>query len=458
VFKTKKTVIGIMSALQVMGGPPSQAMMQRGMFKMTPPWLFVEQLKKDFIVQKVNMQTDKISDDIDLLLLVHPAGISDKAQFAIDQYLLKGGKMVAFVDPLSFVAQTMSKGDKTLVGKRSSSLPKLFKAWNVEYNPSDVVADSIFARRMRTQTQEANFLAVLDMTKRAFNKDDVVTSQIESLMYVFGGSFSGIPPEGLKKEVLLHSTKDSCPIPTQAAINPEMSFKAFTADDEKYELAIKLTGSFKTAFPDGLPSKKSDDKKAKEKKPEFLTKSVKPGAVVLIGDSDMLFDEFCVQRQNILGQQILIKLNDNLNLVQNLADALGGDSDMISIRCRPAVKRPFERVKNLVSEAEKKFKSKIMELKRQLSKTQRKLNDLQKRKSASQQMILSPEQKKEIKKFKKEQIQVRKELKNLQKQFRSDLDRLENELKWLNIALMPLLVGIFGIIFGLIRKLKSGVK
>ena len=458
VFKTNKTVIGIMSALQVMGGPPSQAMMQRGMFKMTPAWLFVNQLKKDFIVRKVNMQTDEINDEIDLLLLVHPAGISDKAQYAIDQYLLNGGKMVAFVDPISFVTQTMSKGDKTLKGKTSSSLPKLFEAWNVKYDVSRVVADAIFARRMRTQTKEANFLSVLDMTKRAFNKDDVVTSQIESLMYVFGGSFSGTPPAGLKKEVLVHTTKESCSIPARAAINPEMSFKEFTADDQKYELAIKLTGTFKTAFPDGDPSGKKDDKKKAEKSSVSLKVGLKPAAVVLICDSDMLFDEFCVQRQKVLGQQIMIKLNDNLNFVHNLADALGGDSDMISIRCRPTVKRPFEKVQKIVADAEKKFKSKIMELKRKLDKTQRKLRNLQKRKTASQQMILSAEQKQEIKKFKQEQIQVRKELRNLQKQFRGDLDRLENQLKWLNIALMPLLVALFGIMFGIVRKMKSGVK
>jgi uncharacterized protein YydD (DUF2326 family) len=137
---------------------------------------------------------------------------------------------------------------------------------------------------------------------------------------------------------------------------------------------------------------------------------------------------------------------------------MGGDSDMISIRCRPTVQRPFERVKKLVADAEKRFKSKIMELKRQLDKTQAKLNELQKRKSASQQMILSPEQKRELKKFKKEQIQVRKELRDLQKQFRSDLDSLENELKWINILLMPLFVAVFGIFFGIIRKVKSGVK
>jgi ABC-type uncharacterized transport system involved in gliding motility auxiliary subunit len=368
------------------------------------------------------------------------------------------------VDPMSFVAKTMAKGDRALMGKDSSSLPRLFEAWNVQYDENRVVADAVFARRMRTQTKEANFLAVLDMTKIGFDQKDVVTSQLDSLMYVFGGAFSGTPPDGLKKEVLLHTTKDSGTISKMVAANPELSFKDFTADDEVYDLAIKLTGTFKTAFPDGDPSakndkdEKKDGKSDKPKKPESLKKSVKPGAVVLVADSDMLFDEFCVQRQKLLGQEILIKLNDNLNLVQNLADAMGGDSDMISIRCRPTVQRPFERVKKLVADAEKKFKSKIMELKRQLDKTQAKLNELQKRKSASQQMILSPEQKRELKKFKKEQIQVRKELRELQKQFRSDLDSLENELKWFNIVLMPFCVAMFGIFFGIVRKVKSGVK
>ena len=389
VFKTKKTVIGIMSALKVMGGPPSREMMQRGMFKMTPAWLFVNQLKKDYIVRNINMLVDKIDDEIDLLLLVHPAGISEKTQFAIDQYLLKGGKIVAFVDPMSFVARTMAKGDRSLMNKGSSSLPKLFEAWNIQYDDTRVVADAIFARRMRTQTKEANFLAVLDMTKRGFDKDDVVTAQLDSLMYVFGGAFSGTPPDGVIKEVLLHSTKDSGAISKQVAANPELSFKDFSADDESYDLAVKLTGTFKTAFPAGDPSAKKGGKV--NKKPSYLKKSVNPGAVVLVGDSDMLFDEFCVQRRKLLGQEILMKLNDNLNFVQNLADAMGGDNDMISIRCRPTVQRPFEKVKTLVAEAEKRFKSKRMELKRKLEKTQRKLNELQKRKSESQQTILSPE-------------------------------------------------------------------
>jgi ABC-type uncharacterized transport system involved in gliding motility auxiliary subunit len=454
VFKTKKATIGIMSALQVTGGAPTQAMMQKGIFKMVQPWLFVKQLKKDFNVKKINMAVKEIDKDIDLLILFHPAGISDDAQFAVDQFIMKGGKVIAFLDPFSFVTKNISKTDPSMKGQLSSTLPRLFKAWGVTFNTDRVVADAIFGRRMRVKGREANFLAVMDVGKRGLNNKDVITSELDNVTMVFSGSFDVKPEPGLKSEILMHTTKDSGTIMASIADDPQLSFRKFTADDKVYNLVCRLTGKFKTAFPDGRPS---DKKKKENKKGEFLTESRNQPAVILLADSDFLYDEFCVQVDNRLGHSLLRLVNDNLNLSQNMADAFGGDSDMIGIRCRPAMIRPFNRVKKIEADAEKVFKAKILKLESDLKATQNRLNMLQKLKSdKSQQMVLSPAQQKELKKFKKQQIKVRKELKQVQKEFRRELDHLEVTLKWLNIMLVPVIIAIFGIIFGIIRKIRGG--
>jgi ABC-type uncharacterized transport system involved in gliding motility auxiliary subunit len=452
VFKTKKATIGIMSALPVTGGTPTPAMMQKGIFKMIQPWLFVKQLKKDFNVKKVNLTAEKIDDDVDLLMLFHPAGISPETQFAVDQFIMKGGKVIALVDPFSFVTKNMSKTDSSLKNKFSSNLPELFKAWGVKFNTDRVVADAIFGRRMRVKGREANFLAVMDIGKKGLNNSDVITSELDNVTMLFSGSLSVKNQPGLNSEVLMHTTKDSGTIMASIADDPQLSFRKFAADDKVYNLAVRLTGKFKTAFPEGRPSDKG-----KKKKGEFLTESQKQPAVIILADSDFLYDEFCVQVDQRSGRALIRLVNDNLNLSQNMADALGGDSDMIGIRCRPAMVRPFARVKKIEADAEKVFKAKILKLESDLKATQNRLNLLQKLKSSkSQQMVLSPAQQKELKKFREQQITVRKELKQVQKEFRREVDHLEVVLKWLNILAVPALIALFGIVFGVIRKIRGG--
>jgi ABC-type uncharacterized transport system involved in gliding motility auxiliary subunit len=452
VFKTKKATIGIMSALPVTGGTPTPAMMQKGIFKMIQPWLFVKQLKKDFNVKKVNLTAKKIDDDIDLLMLFHPAGISPETQFAVDQFIMKGGKVIALVDPFSFVTKNMSKTDSSLKNKFSSNLPELFKAWGVKFNTDRVVADAIFGRRMRVKGREANFLAVMDIGKKGLNNSDVITSELDNVTMLFSGSLSVKNQPGLNSEVLMHTTKDSGTIMASIADDPQLSFRKFAADDKVYNLAVRLTGKFKTAFPEGRPADKG-----KKKKGEFLAESQKQPAVIILADSDFLYDEFCVQVDQRSGRALIRLVNDNLNLSQNMADALGGDSDMIGIRCRPAMVRPFARVKKIEADAEKVFKAKILKLESDLKATQNRLNLLQKLKSSkSQQMVLSPAQQKELKKFREQQITVRKELKQVQKEFRREVDHLEVVLKWLNILAVPALIALFGIVFGVIRKIRGG--
>jgi ABC-type uncharacterized transport system involved in gliding motility auxiliary subunit len=311
---------------------------------------------------------------------------------------------------------------------------------------------------MVSPEKRITFPTVLDILPEGLNKEEVFTSQLTGITEVFGGAFGGNPGAGIKETVLANTTLDSHLLNSSLAINPDMAVKEFKPDNKKYSLAIKLSGKFKTAFPEGKPGEKPDDKadsKADEKakhENEFLKESQKDTTVIVIGDSDILYDELCVRINNILGQTFMTPLNDNMTFFQNMVGYLTGDSDLIGIRSRKIIGRPFTVVKKIQSQAEQKYKNKIVELENDLIKAQELLSKLQSQKAQNQKFILSPEQKEEIKKYRAKEADVKKELKTLRKELRQDIDSLQNRLKWINIVLMPLLVILFGLGLTIYKK------
>ncbi|MFZ2653635.1 MAG: Gldg family protein [Victivallales bacterium] len=464
ISKAKKSVIGLMSALPVMGQKPNAMMMQMGQFNQQPPWIAFKELQNDYELREIPMIAEKIDPSIELLVIVHPAGISEKNQYAIDQYILNGGKVLAFLDPNSFYASAISKNDKKQPAPlTSSNLDKLLKAWGIEYNQDLVVADMTYGRRIVTQEKKLTFPTVIDILSGGINKEEVFTTRLDNITEVFGGAFRGEPASGLKKTVLMKSTKDSHLTNSYVASDPVACVKEFKPDDMEYALAIRLSGKFKTAFPDGKPADKNPvTGEKKQETPESssnsLKESQKESVVVLVGDSDMLYDEICVRSTNILGQVITQPLNDNLPLFQNLVGFLTGDSDLIQIRSRKVISRPFTVVKSIQSQAEQKYKNKLLELEDDLTKAQERLTKLQEQKTKNQKLILSPEQKEEIKVFRQKEAKAKIELKNLRKELRQDIDTLETRLKWINIGLMPATVILFGLGLAIYRNRRSFVK
>ena len=275
---------------------------------------------------------------------------------------------------------------------------------------------------------------------------------------VFAGSFDGTPPNNLKKDVLLKSTADSSKLSALMANNPLLCFRSFKADEKIYDVAIRLTGKFKTAFPDGNPAIASTDK-ADKNKSKPLREGIETSSVILVADSDIIYDEICVQIKKIFKQPVVIPINDNLRFAQNIADAMCGDKNMIGIRCRPVIQRPFDHVKKIQADAEDEYKEKILKLEKKLLDTQKKLNAMQKKRTdADRTRVLSVEQQQEMNNFRKQQIVIRKEIKNVQKQFRKKVDALENQLKLFNIALMPLMIILFGITIAIYRKNRHAAK
>jgi ABC-type uncharacterized transport system involved in gliding motility auxiliary subunit len=456
-------VIGLMSALPVFGAEPNP-MMQRMGQAAAEPWTFVSELKKDFTVREIPMTASKIDDDIGVLLVVHPRDISEGTQYAIDQFVLRGGKLLAFLDPHAYFDQKHDQMAQVL-GESSgqSSLPTVLKAWGLEMDMNKVVADMTFAGH--NPQNNAVMPTVLLVNKSGINGDDIVTSQIDNLVLPFAGAFTGKPADGLKETVLVHASAESELVEgVTASIGGDQIVKDFKAANVDYAMAVRLSGKFKTAFPDGPPKaakdEKADTEAVKDQSKETPLKESKGnGAVILVGDTDLLSDQVCVQVQNFMGYRLVRPMNGNLNLVQSLVEQLAGDSDLISLRSRASLNRPFTRLKEMEAKAGREWEDKVKELEARRDETEHKISELQAAKAGNdKKYILSPEQQKELENYQKTVADANKDLRLTQKKLRKETDALEFRTKVMNILTMPLLVAATGIVLAIYKRKRTAAQ
>lgn len=462
VVNPEKPVVGVLSALPIFG-EFNPMMMQMGQGRQNP-WVFLTELKRDFEVRQVDMAADKIDDAIKVLVAFYPRDISEKAEYALDQFVLRGGKLIAFLDPLS-IADSRSNPMNPMQRNLSSgaSLDKLLKAWGIEFDKSKVLADLNYVTRINQGGRPSPNPAVLSLTREAVATNDIVTSQLDSLLVPFAGAFTGTPAEGLTRTVLLQSSSNSQLVEKMMAeFSGEQLVKDFASASKEFALALRLTGKFKTAFPDGAPKDPADSSTNAPPAPApaaSLKESAQETSVVLVADADMLFDQVCVQVGNFLGQRIVMPIGGNLNFIQALVEHMSGGNELIAVRGRATMSRPFTRVKAMQARAEDQFRTKIKELEKSEADIRQKLSELQVRKTDSgQRFILSPEQQDAIRNYEKEQVRVRGELKTVRKELRREIDSLETGLKWANIFGMPLLVAVGGLGLALVKRKKTAAK
>ncbi|MBC8002181.1 MAG: Gldg family protein [Opitutaceae bacterium] len=451
----EKPVVGVMSGLPIFGQRMNPMMAQMGQ-RGSEPWVFVGELKNDFNVKQVEITADKIEDDIKVLVLVHPKGISDATQFAIDQFILRGGKLIAFLDPSAYFDQQPGANPMMAANNPGSTLDKLLKAWGLEFDTAKVVADMTYMSR----TQSGMAPAVLSLNSEAA-ADDIVTAQIDSLLIPFAGVFTGTPATGLKETVLLKTSAKSQMVDRfMAQMGGEQIANEFKASGKEFAIAVRLEGKFKTAFPDGKPQAAPEPGETNkiETAEATLKESKADNAVILFGDADLLNDAVSVEIQNFFGQRIVVPRNGNINLVQNAVEQMAGDSNLISIRSRASMNRPFIRVKQMEASARESYQAQIKTLEDEQRETQQRLNELQASKDKSQRMIMSPEQQKELENFRKKQAETAKQLKDLRKNLRRDIDALENKIKWFNILGMPLCVAVLGIAVAVVKKRRTSAR
>ena len=500
----KAKTVRVMTSLSVGGGmgmnfqaPPQQ------------PWVFYQQTGQDYNVETIPPTAKEIPADTSVLVVLHPFDVTDEGQFAIDQFLLGGGNVIVLVDPNFFYSRSLG-GRPQMPGMPpqggpppTSDLEKLFGAWGVKFDELQVLADMSFGTN--NILRAGNFVPTfLTLNEEALNGDaeDPITNMLNHLNMLTPGSFEIAPPAGVKADFLVQSSPQNQLVssfdadPTQEG-GSERIRRNFVPSNVRKPLVARLSGSFKTAFPEGDPAKKeekdkeeedeaADDKKEtggddkeeagddkekegdkedkkekEEEKDTSLKESVNPGQVLLFADVDFIFDPLCIRRSEIagLGVEMVEQLNQNLTLIQNAIEQLSGDPDLINVRSRNSVRRPFTRQNEWLQEARDKFQDQLEEYRQNQREAQEELkNLLEKSPGNVKEAIMSDEAQKEIQKLRKEEALFSRQVRELEKEVTRDFKRKQSLFKFGNFLGMPVLIIIAGIILAVYRKTRTAAR
>ena len=440
VASSSRPVVGVMSALPVMGAPFN--MMSR---QPSEPWVLAGELKRDFDVKTVPFNAETIDPAIKTLLLIHPRDISERTEYALDQFVLRGGKLIAFVDPHMHFDQQPNPMMPMAAGQPGqSSLPRLFKAWGVGMEGGKVLADVGYASGAGQRLTPT----ILTLNRSALNRDDLATSQIETLLLAFSGAFDIKPVAGLTVSELMKSTPNNMFVDSiVATLSGDTAMKGFVPSNKSLPLAVRIGGKFKTAFPEGAPAAPpSKDEKPAAPAAAQLKEAAAENSVVLVADADMLADGAAVEIQTIFGQRVVVPSNGNLAFAQGLLEQGTAGDDLSTLRSRTSIFRPLTVVREMETDAQKQYFGKIKAMEDDVQQTTEKIQKLQKPSGdAKSAQILTAEQQGELDRFKKRILQTRRELKDLRKDLRQDSEALQFWTKVVNIAAVPLLVTLFGI-------------
>jgi ABC-type uncharacterized transport system involved in gliding motility auxiliary subunit len=397
-------------------------------------------------------------------MIVHPFGLSDLSKYAIDQYVLRGGKAMVFVDPHAEEGARSNRALRLPPGL-GSDLPKLFKAWGIKFDRNKVLGDLKAGQRVQAGVDSfgrpiiTRYVAWTSYGPENINSTDVTSSQLRLVNFGTPGFFEVADDATVKVEPLITSTASSGPFPADMVRRdpkPADILQQFKPQDKTYILAARLSGTVKSAFPDGPPkddSKKDakKDEKAAAVKPHLM-KSEKPANIIIVADTDFIADMFWVRTQDLFGQTVTVPTANNADFVVNAADNLSGTSSLIGLRSRGLSARPFELVEEIQNEAEDKYRTKERSLVTELADVEKKMQELQTTERAKSGAVMSPEQQEAIGKFRARVLEIRRELRSVQLNLRRDIDELDGQLKLLNIAAMPAAVAIFAVLVALVRR------
>jgi ABC-type uncharacterized transport system involved in gliding motility auxiliary subunit len=447
----KKPVVGLLSSLGLQG----QFNPMTG--QMGEPWPILTQLQDLFTVRSLATDVDHIDKDVDVLMIVHPKALAPKTLYAIDQFVMRGGRVLLLVDPNSG-ADTSGEDPSNPLGQaladHSSNLVPLLAAWGVDYDPTKVIGDLERGLEVRTSMQSPpiRHIGILGLSRADMDPKDVVTASLEKINLATVGSLAAHAGAKTTFEPLLMSSTSAAPIPAQrfnALTDPSSLRDGFKPTGVRYAIAARITGPVESAFPQGPPP---DPKAAAGPPIAHLPKSTAPANIVIIADTDLLMDYMWVQTRELFGQRVAQAFASNGDFIANILDNLSGTNAMISIRGRATFSRPFERVEALRRQADDRLRSKALELQAELQQTETKLTELQSKRNDQASLVLSPEQEAELKRFTTEKARVRKGLRETQRGLDVDINRLDSWLKVINIAIAPLCVAIAGVVILSLRR------
>ena len=460
----KKKVVGILTNMPFMGDP------MRGL----GPWGVVEQMHQFFEVRPLELEPDAIPADVDVLLAVHTGEMSERTLYAIDQYVLGGGRVLFFVDP--FAESASGPNPSRGPGQTAPSVNKLFAAWGLEFGPDRIVADGENAVRVNAPGPDgrpviADYLSWISLGPEFINQGDVVASQLSRIALASAGALTPKGGAGTEITPLLRSSPNAMRIDVKEVMgdpNPIRLINKFVSENQSFTMAARVRGNIKSAFPDGMPPAPADAPApaaptattapaATEPKPAaakpHLKESTAPINVVVVADTDILADRFWFQSQDFFGQRVRVPTANNGDLVFNILDNLSGSNALVDLRGRGLSSRPFDLINQIQGAAEVRYRRTEQELMGRLQDTQKKLSDLQvERSGEGGTAILSDEQKSMIGKFRADLVSIREQLRDVQRALKQDIEGLQTGLKALNIWAMPVIVSLIALVMALVRR------
>ena len=460
----KKTVVGLISSLPLEG---DMAAMMQG--RPSQPMAVIEQLQQLDKIEALSASLDAIPADVDVLMLAHPQNLPPKTLFAIDQFVLKGGKALVFVDPHSELQAAQASQMNPPGSPTASNLAPLFKSWGFRMLPGVVAGDRRDAQRVSVPVpghgeEPLDYIAWLDLHSRNLNRNDMITADLSHLTMASAGIIEPLPGAKTTLEPLIVTSPNSTKIPVDKLEGlPDVAglLADFRSDDKRYILAAKVTGMVQTAFPDGPPQPpKSTITKPETAKPgganppavaTWLKESAHPIDVVVVADTDLLDDRLWVQSQDFFGQRVIAPIANNGDFVANAIDVLAGGEDLVGLRSRGTAARPFEVVDRIQREAQTRYSAEERALQQKLKATEAKLADLTGKDQTDTPATLSPEQTKTIEQFRGDMVQTRRQLRDVQAALRSNIQELKDGLEVLDIALIPIIVAVVAIVVGAVR-------
>jgi ABC-type uncharacterized transport system involved in gliding motility auxiliary subunit len=466
IARPKKTVVGLVTALPMEGD--FAAALQGQPLR---PYAIVSQLRQLYELRTISTEFDKVEPDIDVLLIAHPQGLSDKTLYAIDQFVLGGGRALVFVDPHSETQQMHPNRYAPPGGPSDSNLEPLFKAWGVELEPKVVVGDRQAARKVNIGSSVSpmplNYVAWLQLKDNALNHDDLVTGDLDQINMASAGVLKPVKDAKTSFVPLIQTSADAEEIPVDKVEGmPDVAglLDDFKPTGERYTLAARISGPAQTAFPDGPPKPKEEQKSseappaadaakkddpAKADETPQLKEAKQPINVIVVADTDVLDDRFWAQTSDFFGQQVVVPTASNGDFVANALEVLAGGNDLISLRSRGTAARPFVVVDRIQRAAEAQNRANEKALEDKLKATEDKIKDIQQNKEGA--VTLTAEQSQAIDNFRGEMLRTRQQLRVVQRALRQDIDHLKAELEFFDIAFIPILVGIVAVVLGAVR-------
>ena len=422
-----------------------------------PPWAVYNQMKEFFEVKRIHEKTSSIPEGLELLMLVHPKKIPERLLYMIDQFVLKGGKLLVFIDPNSETESFSPNTNQVKEGDNNSDLKELLDKWGVELVENKVVGDLLSARRVQIgasdQPSVTDYIAWLDIKKDHMDDTHQATSKVQRLTFATSGFLKNNEKNNnISFRRLVWSTTQSMQIDVadvKFTPNPTNLLRNFVPSNEELTLAAEIKGNFSSNFPDGPPDTniKNDFDKNKH-----INESIKPTTLVILADTDMLYDEYWLKYEQS-GE--VIPIANNADFTVNLLEYLNGTEDLIGLRGKGVSSLPFVKVEKIQKEAEQKFRSKEQELLEKLNNYQGKLENIQKGSvEDGGKTLLTEKETLEIDKFREEMIFVRSELRKVQNALRKDIEKLDSTLKFFNIFFVPILLIIISLVLGFIGRRK----